>query len=317
MRLGPLDAYETSRALRKEADCREFASRASCVVAVVPIFNPGGDVPARLTRLRSQVDALIAVDDGSRLDDDLTLLAVAEAVDVLVRLPENRGIAAALNEGVRRALGEFQAEYVLTVDQDTDLAPDYVFHALDIAARAADAGVSLGAVCAGSINSRASTVDEQRRGMPVAIEPIQSGLLIPVSTFDSVGLFDERLIIDCVDTAFLLRMRVLGRVAVISPRSSVTQPFGESRPVRLLGRERYLVRYPPLRHYYIARNRTIMYRQYGRCFPFWCCRSMIREVKQALVSILAGPSRRAKLRGSWTGLVDGLRGRHGKIRSEA
>jgi len=76
------------------------------VSVVVPAYNEASRISAVLTPLVdcSSVDEVIVVDDGS---DDGTAEVAQRFFDVqVISLPENRGKAAALDEGVRHARNE-------------------------------------------------------------------------------------------------------------------------------------------------------------------------------------------------------------------
>jgi len=76
------------------------------VSVVVPAYNEASRISAVLTPLVdcSSVDEVIVVDDGS---DDRTAEVAQRFFDVqVISLPENRGKAAALDEGVRHARNE-------------------------------------------------------------------------------------------------------------------------------------------------------------------------------------------------------------------
>jgi len=76
------------------------------VSVVVPAYNEASRISAVLTPLVdcSSVDEVIVVDDGS---DDGTAEVAQRFFDVqVISLPENRGKAAALDEGVRQARNE-------------------------------------------------------------------------------------------------------------------------------------------------------------------------------------------------------------------
>ena len=97
------------------------------VVAVVVTYRP--DVAATTVLLRAlapQVDRVVLVDNGSPPEAvDALRAEVGAAGGELLALGENRGIAAAQNAGLERALA-LGATAVLLSDQDSVPAPDMV-----------------------------------------------------------------------------------------------------------------------------------------------------------------------------------------------
>lgn len=186
------------------------------VVAVVPTFRPDETLIERLDALSAQVNTVIVVDDGSPLDSREILDRVEPAGYQLVRSTQNRGIAAALNTGVRLAL-ERNADFVLTMDQDSALPADYVAACLRAFALA-DPATRLGVVCSDRINGEPSIPERYTaEGLGIVREAIQSGFLISAECLRECGLFDERLFIDCVDTEFCLRIAERGYSIAVGP----------------------------------------------------------------------------------------------------
>ena len=127
-----------------------MSSPAERIIAVVPTYHPDDGVLGRLRALADQVHGVIVVDDGSGAGADQVLERAAAMGIVVRRLDRNSGIAAALNEGVRAALDD-HADYVVNLDQDTDLPADYVSTALDVFERG-NPVTRVGIVCVDAVN---------------------------------------------------------------------------------------------------------------------------------------------------------------------
>jgi rhamnosyltransferase len=284
------------------------------VIAVVPLYRPSADVVPRLRALGHQVDAVIVVDDGSGPEADALLRELAaEGIEVL-RLAQNSGIASALNKGVRRALAE-GVDFVVNVDQDSDLPPDYVATALEVFDRA-NPVTRIGIVCVDAVNGApALPTWTSPEGFGLVPEAIQTGFVISRECLEICGLFDERLVIDTVDTEYCLRIRDRGfRIAIargtdighsIGQRAEL-RPFGI--PVRhRSGRVATYQYHSPFRRYYIARNNLdLMFRNVVRR-PRWVLTVLKRETAVMVVSMISGPRRLAQVIaitvGTWHGLI--------------
>jgi rhamnosyltransferase len=291
------------------------------VIAVIPTFHPDTEVVARLQRLVAQVDGVIVVDDGSGTAADEVLESLADAGIEVIRFSTNAGIATALNAGLRHAI-ESGADYLLTVDQDTDLPGDYVAVGLDIFRRASIA-TRLGIVAADKVNGApAIPVAISPEGFGLVPEAIQTGQLIARWCFEAAGLFDERLVIDCVDTEYCLRAGDHGiRIAVATGtdirhsigRRAELRPFGV--PMRHRGSRRVATYqyHSPFRRYYIARNNVDLVLRNLTRRPRWVLTVLKRETGGMIVSMVSGPQRVAQVLAITTGTVHGLIRRRGMI----
>src|SRR4051812_30967833 len=87
------------------------------VLAVVVTYNPGEELGTHLAALRSQVPDVLVVDNASA-NIETVREVVARTGCTLLANDENRGIAAALNQGARVALDR-GAAWLATFDQDS------------------------------------------------------------------------------------------------------------------------------------------------------------------------------------------------------
>lgn len=285
------------------------------VTAVVTAFNPDQHLVLACQSLRGQVDAVVVVDDASTegaaaLDDCRALGAT------ILRHASNLGVGAALNTGVAAArggpLGGAAHSYVLTLDQDSVLPPGYVDALLAAGREAARHGLDVamvgpeqaGGTCSGTIHTDGHVL--------LSREPIQSGLLIPCTTFDGLGVFADELFIDGVDTEFYLRATTRGRVAVVAPGVRLEHRLGSQHVVSLHGHRVALTHAASFRYYYIARNRVLLLRRYQRAAPTWALGAIWRDIRHLAIATALVPDRRSRLRNTAAGLRDGIRGVTGR-----
>jgi len=290
------------------------------VCAVVVTFHPGADVAANLAAIVAECGRAIVVDNGSG-PDARRAFARVDGVS-LVALDRNEGVAAALNRGAIRALAD-GARWVVTFDQDSRPRPGFL-----AALRATQTRFPGAAVIGARIEETALAQDyrwlrprrnggiwfERVRGLedlPDVTMVVSSGALTELETWRALGGFDERLFIDFVDTDYCLRCREAGRTIAVSAAAWLEHNLGRRETRRFLGRTFHPTHHPPLRHYFIARNRIPMLRRHARREPHW----MLFEFSVMglwLFRILAFEQQRlAKLRAILLGTLDGLRGRSG------
>jgi rhamnosyltransferase len=291
------------------------------VIAVMPTYHPDPEVPGHVQRLRTQVDEVLVVDDGSGPSSEPILTGLEVAGARVVRAPENVGIAAALNLGIRAALAD-GAEYVLTLDQDTELPLEYAATALRVF-ESANPVTRLGIVCVDAVNGApALPTWTSPEGFGLVPEAIQTGFMISRECLEIAGPFDERLVIDCVDTEYCLRVRDHGfRIAVAKGtdirhsigRRAELRPFGIPMRHRDSGRIATYQYHSPFRRYYIARNNIDLILRNLRRRPRWVLSVLKRETGGMIVSMVSGPQRVAQVLAITTGTVHGLRRRRGMI----
>ncbi|ETA06256.1 MULTISPECIES: glycosyltransferase family 2 protein [Gordonia] len=301
------------------------------VVAVIPTFEPTRELVDSVANVLRQVDSVIVVDDGSpSLTTDprgavrTVLDDCAAAGATVLESGSNQGIAHALNQGVREALSR-DADAVLTLDQDTSLEPDYVRRAVDHLELAKSLGLSDVMASPAYINDDVAPFWFAVEGLTLAFEPLQSGLLVTRSLFEKIGLFDESLFIDCVETEFYLRARAAGGHALIVPGNRIRHRLGRAatwtppRPLRWLLRGRgagaavEFTEDAPFRHYYIARNRAVLYRRYSRTEPLWSAASVAKDVIARGRAMLIGTDRPARVYLTCAGLRAAAAGETGRI----
>jgi rhamnosyltransferase len=284
--------------------------------AVVSLFNPTDGVLANTAALLAQVDSVIVVDDGSPQDPARILAKLAEQGCIVERLPQNSGIAAALNAGITKALtAGAKPNYVLTMDQDSLLDPGYVDALLSAATAAQTAGVPVGMVAPASVRGLPVRRGPVLDGIQLGGEPIQSGLLIPVPVLERLGLFQSSLFIDGVDSEFYLRCEDQGLRTVLAADAALNHALGSQATASVFGKELSLgqktlsVRTAAdWRYYYLFRNRLLLARQYARRFPLWTAKGLLADYRHLAIVTLLAPGRRVRLANALRGIADGVRG---------
>ena len=96
------------------------------VVAVVAAYRPDPSLTDSVQALQQQVAHVVVVDDGSPDGSEAVLAGLADAGALVVRQPQNSGIAAALNAGIAAARTRWNPDFFLTLDQDSRPVGEYV-----------------------------------------------------------------------------------------------------------------------------------------------------------------------------------------------
>jgi len=295
------------------------------VAAVVPAFHPGPDLPSLVRDLITQTGGRVVVvdDSGGRPAD---VLATAQGLGALVvRHETNAGIGAALTTGVSAARARWPGlTGVLTVDQDSRLAPDHLSRLLQAGADGVRVGLQVGLVGPEEVEglpSRAARRHHHHRHLGVLLgrEPVQSGLLVPLTVWEEVGGVDATLFIDGVDSDLWLKVLDSGRQVVVAPGLRVAHRLGTAeplvvagRPLRWRGNALQVPVSAPFRSYYLVRNRLLLVARHGCRHPVWAGGQLVGLARHLVLTLLLDPpGRRERLGQVREGLQDAVRRRAG------
>jgi GT2 family glycosyltransferase len=262
----------------------------------------------------------IVVDNGS---DQRIEPAVAERFPdtIVVRNETNLGFAGGMNTGTRKAL-ELEADYVLLLNNDTDVDKAMIRKLVEAAQQHPDAGIisplDFFRDSPDTISMIGLRFDPRRgyQGAPLGRGERDTGqfhgvrevdasagtaMLVPLPVVREVGLLDEDLFFYIEDIDWALRMRRAGKriYAALEARlwhAQAASSGGEGSP-RVT--------------YYTTRNTFVVTARYA---PMRRPRAAIRQLEilsANLVHALRSPDRRDQMRAVWAGWRDYRRGRLG------
>jgi rhamnosyltransferase len=291
---------------------------------VVVTYHPPADVAKNLSAMAGECGRLLVIDNGSPLESQAAIAAVPGVT--LLPQGRNRGLAAALNVGLRRA-SDWGCEWVVTFDQDSTPEPGMVEAmrtSLATLPRAALIGPRIHE--AGSLTESYRWVTRHPRwsflfrrakyGGNDIVEVtmiITSGSMMEVATWRALKGFDEQLFIDYIDTDYCLRVLRTGRTIAVAGQAILRHRLGARETRSVMGREIRPTHHAPFRHYYMARNRVIVWRRHALAVPHWAvfdfCFAVFNTARVLLFERDRCAKMAAMLRGTWHGLL----GRGGPI----
>jgi rhamnosyltransferase len=297
------------------------------VSAIIVTLDPIPDVLASLLRaLVPQVSGIVVVDNGANgTNVEQLVQAHAAGKHILVRNGRNVGLATAQNQGLKLVL-DGGADYVLLLDHDSMPSGDMVARLV----AAVESGDSLDAkiAAAGPVFTDRDSVATSRfvqfgrlgyrrvrckgvqSGALFADILISSGMLIPSAVLRDVGMMDDSLFVDHVDTEWCLRARAKG-YRILGVCGARMQHHLGDRPARSIAGRRFYLR-SPARHYYFVRNSVLLYRR--RYAPLaWKIGDVSRLPFLMGAALLFCAPRFQHLKAIARGAVDGMRGRSGPL----
>jgi rhamnosyltransferase len=215
----------------------------------------------------------------------------------------NLGLAAALNLGLAALPAETDA--VLLLDQDS-VIPDGLIDGL-----AKDLGdSSIGVVGPSPVDAATGKVYETLAGRHDRLDDrdmvITSGMLLRRSCLERVPGFREDFFVDYVDLDFCLRLRRAGVRIVRDLALELPHSIGDVRAHPFLGRSARVGHYAAWRHYWVARNGTILIRENLRALPVWAITNALFLSRWFVQLVLFEPERRSHGAAFLRGLRDGL-----------
>lgn len=308
--------------------------RGLSVAAVVVTFNPDvSTMEAIVARVRPQVDEIVMVDNGSAQTTVEALEELAARYDcTLHELGSNLGIAAAQNRGIevvmaRTASADTARRYVLFLDHDSVPAVDMVQCLLASDVRQRQSGQNVGAVGPVPVDKRtgtpglfvrASSLWIGRAGCLSGCDEltvdflISSGTLVRTDVLANVGMMNEGLFIDHVDTEWCLRATALGYLLYGVCDARLAHSLGDEVVAVKFGRRREVFVHSATRDYYMFRNTVLLLRG----APMRIAWRLFLSVRLVMFLVFFGvcvPPRRRRLKLMSRGLVDGFLRRTGKL----
>ncbi len=279
------------------------------VALVIVSFHPDEHFGSRVESIAEQFTQIFIIDNSGPEAPVVPDLEINNTQ--LVRNQVNLGLAKALNIGCTQAL-EQGFEWAVTLDQDTELSPDYL---RKIISSWLSSGLSPHVLGCNYFNVTRARNRFALSGIPhtkIKKTVITSGCLMHLPTWSELGKFRAEYFIDSIDHEFCLRARKRGHRVAINLQPLMTHTIGDNEEY-----PEYLKRFAPyshssLRTYTNARNTTRTILEYAYEEPAWCIRKMAGLVYEAVAIILLEKQKVARIKAFFTGLRDGYLNKMGR-----
>lgn len=222
------------------------------LMGVVILYHP--DTNALLAHLQSYlsvVDHLLLLDNSENPSSNMEEALTQENSNKIQYryFGENRGIAERLNQAIAAAKS-MGYRYLLTMDQDTGFQPGQMLQYWQkVQNNQLDKVVQYGANCQPDFTP-INALPQQTNNL------ITSGTILDLAQIDQVGLFDEALFIDFVDTEFSFRVVEKGYRNLLFADIVLQHRIGYLKMGRSFKNFQTSARilHAPIRVYYILRN---------------------------------------------------------------
>lgn len=308
----------------------EHATKSVRVCAAIVTYHPDLAVLDNLLgAVVPQAHRVVIVDNTANETVGQWLRASRYAtLTSLLSQSENIGVGAGHNRGIEWALRE-GVTHVLLLDQDS--VPELHMVKALVAGwrRLTQCGIHVSAVGPQYVDPRSRRAsyfvrfgwfgkqritcnNNESNALIEADFLISSGALLSVDALRTVGVMDEALFIDHIDTEWFLRASAREYRAFGVCQAVMHHSLGEGRLNFWFGRWYGLTKYQPLRYYYIFRNSILLYKR-GYVPVRWIIADLLRLmglfVVHATFDEQRGRSVAMMLRGIWHGLL----GKNGRL----
>lgn len=230
------------------------------ILCCLTTYNPD---PSRLENcivsIKNQVDKLILIDNNSNNIEKITPIIIKYNIDC-IRLDKNIGIACAQNIVWKNSI-DLNYEHIVFSDQDTIFPANYIKTLLNILSKYKKCAaispvykdVHSNETIQPSVNifSKPSKFTLQPSESVKVSHAISSGLIVRNKFSLDIGLNDEFLFIDWVDTEWCWRAHEKGYTIIQTGSVALEHALGEDR-INLAGH--MVTRHKLFRSYYKIRN---------------------------------------------------------------
>lgn len=277
------------------------------ICAVVVTFNPGEQLLDNLSRLRSQIDQVVVVDNSSHPNCSVRVEEICRITNcVLISNSGNLGIARALNVGCTHAVNGGYA-WIATFDQDSTITPEFVLRLRELAEHSDNVGL----VAPRCVDPTSGvTVNQQEFRPGELLFAMTSGSLLRTHTYLQAGPFRDDFFVDYVDIEFCLRLRSMGYRILEAREAVLIHSPGRMQFHRLLGRSISVTHHSPARRYYITRNRLKVWRMHFQDTSF-LRRDSRSFIAETIKIVLFEDQKARKLLYLIRGFIDFVRGKMG------
>ena len=285
---------------------RRHASGRPDTAAVITAFRPGAALLEAVRAASSQCSRVVVVDNTPAGESGAEALLGDRPGVTLLRDGANRGLAAALNQGVAEAP---DVDAYLLLDQDSTVPADLVSQLW--AALERDERIAIASPAPWDPDAE-RFLDPRTRARPEVADMdvvITSGMLLRRAAARELGDFRVDFFVDGVDQDYCLRARRAGWRIVQDRRVLLPHSLGETRwhgigPLRVRA-----THHPTWRLYWMARNGVVLIRENLRQRPRWALTSIALLAYSTMAVAAFEPPRGPRLSAIRAGVRDGLSGR--------
>ena len=270
------------------------------ILVIIVTYNPELKFLCNNLKKFNGKDVLI-IDNNSKNISQIVDLVISNNSCALIDNKTNLGIAEALNQGLKYATDNGY-KYILTMDQDSSFANDYLSledgfnYTKDVAI-----------VCPSIIDNNSKNEDIANLKYDELFVAITSGCLCDVLKLNEIGGFDSKLFIDYVDFDICIKLQIKKYKILRSKDVILNHTLGESKIFKVLGIKFISTNHNPLRRYYNSRNRVYLTKKYFSRFPKYFINNILSFLKTIFIIAIFENNKKNKISAIYRGVIDGIK----------
>lgn len=263
-------------------------------------FNP--DIKllhSNIEAIKDQVEQIYVVDNGSTNVNAVEGLIEQYTSVQLIKNPENRGIAAALNQCCA-ASAKDRYQWIVTLDQDS-VCPEHFVEGLS---QFIDVEKKVGIIAPLIVDRSVGVIGHHPNGYSEVCTCITSGAMTNLAVWNELNGFDEKMFIDSVDFEYCYRVRKAGYKVIQTDQVQLSHSVGNATMCRFLFWKFKNTEHSAFRDFYIAQNNVYYPKKHRLWIRF--IRGNIRNLRSIFVVLLYEDDKAEKVRATFKGWRNGL-----------
>ncbi len=281
------------------------------IIAIVVSYNGSKDLLNTVMALQDKVGEICIVDNNSNSEtiEVLDFLEMNNNNISVVYLKQNYGIGYALNIGVSKG-NKMGYNWLLTMDQDSIVSENMIEEFCNEINLKDNINCLVPKI---SVFNNDKSFNNLNNKENIVNYAITSGNLVKLSIFEVIGLYNEKLYIDCVDFDFSLRLRNAGFNINLVDSAKLFHQLGDEHNVPKLFSWFY-TSHSPLRRYYMFRNWGYIIEKYFAKFPWFVMKATIIHFLLLLVIPFYDRKPQESLKFIYYGIRDYFKNQYGPLK---
>jgi rhamnosyltransferase len=291
--------------LKKFKDSNLDIINTSNTCAVIVAYEPTKSIFDLILVLKKKLRKIFIIDNsGNDFSNNLLNDLISDDFLKIKRNSTNKGIATALNQGVKNAI-ESGFDWVLTLDQDTILKDNFLDLAINSFKNFPNKS-EIGAIGLNSIDSNGKL--NYNNNFTTKDYLITSGMFVPLKIFINYGFFKESYFIDNVDLEFSLRIRSFKKKLLLTKSAGIIHKPGNTIYKNFFNLTTFQSsNHNSIRRFYMSRNNFLLSKEYVLKFPFFILKLNYFFLKSVFLFVLVEKNIKPKLYETFRGFLESFK----------